>query len=52
MNIRMESDLNDAFLACCKAQDTTGSQVIRKFIREYIKKHGQIDAFGFKEKKR
>lgn len=37
--------LRDSFKACCYAEDTTPSQQLRKYMRDYIKKHGQADLF-------
>ena len=47
--IRVEQNLKDAFIATCKTQDSTASQELRKFMREYIKKHGQQDLFASKK---
>lgn len=44
-NIRLEKSLRDAFEAACKNTDRTGSQLIRDFMRDYCKKHGQSDLF-------
>lgn len=45
LNVRAEAHLVDAFVAAAAAQDRTASQLIRDFMREYVKKHGQTDLF-------
>jgi len=45
LNIRAEAHLVDAFIAAAANNDRTASQLIRDFMREYVKKHGQIDLF-------
>jgi len=47
--IRLDQNLKDAFLSTCKSQDTTASQELRKFMREYVKKHSQQDLFSTKK---
>jgi predicted transcriptional regulator len=44
--VRVDSDLKDAFLSAAQSQDRTASQLIRDFMRDYVKKHGQRDLFG------
>lgn len=43
--IRVESALKDAFLSAAQSQDRTASQLLRDFMRDYVKKHGQRDLF-------
>jgi len=43
--IRIEQELKDAFVATAKSQDRTASQVLRNFMRDYVKKNGQTDLF-------
>ena len=43
--IRVEPRLKDAFLATAKSQDRTASQILRDFMREYVRKNGQGDLF-------
>lgn len=43
--VRVEPDLKDAFLQAAKSQDITASQLIRAFMRDYVKKCGQTDLF-------
>ncbi len=38
-NVKVPRELRDAFNEICKSQDLTGSQVVRKFLTEFIKKH-------------
>lgn len=40
-NIKLEQDLKDRFLAVAKANDENGSQLIRKFIKDYLIKNSQ-----------
>lgn len=37
LRIRVERDLMEKFLDVCKAQDKPATQVLREFIRKYIK---------------
>lgn len=39
--VKVDGELREAFVATCKERDTTAAQEIRKFMRDYIKKHGQ-----------
>lgn len=44
--IRVDVNLLTSFQEACKDNDQTASQVVRAFMREYIKKHGnQRDIF-------
>jgi len=43
--IRIEPELKAAFVATAKSQDRTASQVLRNFMRDYVKKNGQTDLF-------
>jgi len=42
---RIDANLKKAFDAAAKGNDLTSSQVLRAFIRDYTKKHGQKDLF-------
>lgn len=42
---KVEENLLDSFKHACENQDTTASQAIRGFMREYSSKHGQADLF-------
>jgi len=42
---RVDEDLKRAFDLACKNTDLTASQVLRKYMREYAKKHSQADMF-------
>lgn len=44
--IRVEPALKDAFLSAAQSQDRTASQLLRDFMRDYVKKHGQRDLFS------
>jgi hypothetical protein len=39
--VRIDENLRDAFIESCKSNDTTASQELRRFMRDYVKKHGQ-----------
>jgi antitoxin component of RelBE/YafQ-DinJ toxin-antitoxin module len=43
--IRADENLISAFHHACSNTDTTASQAIRGFMREYVSKHGQADLF-------
>jgi len=40
---RVPADLKKIFLETCKHHDLTGSQVIRKLMKEWIKKNAQAE---------
>lgn len=42
---KVDEDLLRAFKYACDNQDTTASQAVRAFMREYVRKHGQADLF-------
>ena len=37
--IRVERDLRDKFIEVCRTQDRPAAQVVRDFMRQYIKKN-------------
>ncbi len=39
--VRVDKDLRDAFIEACRRNDSTASQELRRFMRDYVKKHGQ-----------
>lgn len=43
---KVEENLLNAFKHACENQDTTASQAVRAFMRDYAKKHGQADLFA------
>ena len=43
--ITIDPELHEAFLRSCDSQDRKGAQVLRDFMRQYVAKHGQVDAF-------
>ncbi|MBJ8484814.1 MULTISPECIES: hypothetical protein [Acinetobacter] len=49
--VRVEQDLKENFIAACKSQDSTASQELRKFMREYVKKYNQLELFKTNVKK-
>lgn len=46
---RADEDLIKVFHHACANNDTTASQAIRVFMRDYVKKHGQGDLFTTKK---
>lgn len=44
--LRVEPELRDAFVAAAESQDRSGSQLVRDFMRYYVKRHGQLDLFA------
>jgi len=44
--IRADEDLIKSFHHACTNTDTTASQAMRAFMRDYIKKNGQGDLFA------
>ena len=48
LTIRVDENLIKVFHHACSNNDTTASQAIRAFMREYAKKHGQADLFSNK----
>ena len=38
---KVDENLLKAFKHACENQDTTASQAVRAFMRDYVKKHGQ-----------
>lgn len=42
---KVDEPLLDAFRHACTNQDTTASQAVRAFMREYVRKHGQGKLF-------
>lgn len=43
---KVEENLLSAFKHACENQDTTASQAVRAFMRDYAKKYGQADLFS------
>ncbi|SUD90887.1 hypothetical protein [Psychrobacter phenylpyruvicus] len=43
---KVEENLLSSFKHACANQDTTASQAVRAFMREYTRKYGQADLFG------
>lgn len=48
---KVDEDLLNAFKSACEQNDVTASQVIRHFMREYVKNTGQPDLFKVPKKK-
>lgn len=51
-SIQAEDDLLTSFKAACEANDLTQSQVLRSFMREYVKSNKQIDLFATSKSKK
>ena len=49
---KVEENLLEAFKHACSNQDTTASQAVRAFMRDYAKKHGQADLFATEKSKK
>ena len=47
---KVDEQLLQSFKRSCEGQDTTASQAVRAFMREYVKKHGQGDLFETSKK--
>ena len=43
LRIRVQKELREQFLAACQAQDKPAAQVLREFMRQYVKKHLEPD---------
>lgn len=39
LRIRVQRDLREAFVEACQAQDKPAAQVLREFMRDYIRQH-------------
>lgn len=42
---RVDRDLADAFKRIAKSNNRTASQLVRDYMQDYVKKHGQGDLF-------
>lgn len=47
---KVEENLLSAFKHACENQDTTASQAVRAFMRDYVRKYGQADLFSTSRK--
>lgn len=43
--VKLDRELKDAFISCCRSQESSASQELRKFMRDYVRKHSQQDLF-------
>lgn len=41
LRIRIQRDLREQFLEVCRVQDKPAAQVLREFMRDYVRVHGQ-----------
>jgi hypothetical protein len=39
LRLRVDNQLKQDFLDLCKSRDETAAQVLRKYMRDYLKKH-------------
>jgi len=46
LEFRVQKELKEAFLHICERQDRDGAQMLREFMRDYVKKNSQIDLFS------
>jgi hypothetical protein len=53
LRIRVQRDLRESFLEVCRAQDRPAAQVLREFMRAYVKKNeasqDQTSPVGFSD---
>lgn len=40
LRIRVERELREKFLEICRQQDRPAAQVLREFMRDYVRDHG------------
>ena len=43
--IRVQRELHHSFLEACKAEDKPAAQVIREFMRAYVRKHQEATEY-------
>ncbi|RMD61798.1 hypothetical protein D6833_07730 [Candidatus Parcubacteria bacterium] len=43
VNFRCEASVWDAFVKICASRDTTASREVRRFVREAVRHHKQMD---------
>jgi antitoxin component of RelBE/YafQ-DinJ toxin-antitoxin module len=48
-SFRVDSDLRKIFQQVCQNKDMTASQVIRQFMREYVRKNSQGNMFSTRD---
>lgn len=44
MRIRIDPELREAFITACRGQDMPAAQVLRGFMREYVRKCQRVQA--------
>lgn len=42
LRIRIDRDLREQFVRACQADDKPASQVIREFMRDYVRQHNEL----------
>lgn len=50
LRIRIQRELRDAFLAACRVDDKAAAQVLREFMRDYVRQHQQADGEADQER--
>lgn len=51
MTFRLEKSLREAYDKAAKANDRTGAQLLRDFMRDYVRKHAQRDLLNESKRK-
>lgn len=51
MRIRLDRSLRDEFLAACQSQDRPAAQVMREFMRNYVRKIAESSGVKAKARK-
>lgn len=51
-NMRVPADLSAAFLAACERNDMSAAQVVRAFMRDYVRANAQPELMPAKPAKR
>lgn len=50
-NLRLPKPLKNAFEAACKSNDRSAAQIVRDFMRDYVKQNNQAGLFDKRGKK-
>lgn len=50
--LRIEPELRAAFIAACKARDVTASQMVRAFMRDFVRDNAQGDLLAKNDAKK
>lgn len=52
LRIRVQKELREQFLAACRAQDKPAAQVLREFMRDYVRRHPSDPALNERKSSR